>query len=530
MTENIEDSGSIPPINIDGLTPSTNKEENKSCKNEEEKILTKRKTLLLINDDISNYSKRGLYESIIVQEEPYFLRCFSADRNKDRPKHFSIERVVYIKDDFINGEHQETKYLPKNSSLEALPFECAEIDILEPISHSIPTTQELFDSILSMIQSYVDIPLDWSRVCALIVLLSYEQHKFNWVPYLGIFGDTGSGKSILAELLSSLCYRGGYFIQVNSANVYHFLKEYEDTVPTFAEDETQGFEKDSEKSKIYKAGNSKYGKVPRILTTQTGYKLLVYPTYCLKILAGEQVPIVKGLNERLLSINMSKGKAHRDWYARDNEIAEIKKLKWDLLKWRMVNYSCQYSDDIKATCRIENNLRPLRTLAKGLSIEQQFEDWCKEAIKKSQSEKKSTLEGCVVEAIYSLINNSKYEPETIMQGQETTKVYLSFDSLWEKLKTVTFGTTDGFNEKLITNEFGEISKNKVGRVLTDIFGSKTISRKSLDSDSKARFRAFEVNTLLRVVSNYFEEEETDRLKQKIQQSANIESSKNQQEN
>lgn len=159
MTENIEDSGSIPPINIDGLTPSTNKEENKSCKNEEEKILTKRKTLLLINDNISNYSKRGLYESIIVQEEPYFLRCFSADRNKDRPKHFSIERVVYIKDDFINGEHQETKYLPKNSSLEALPFECAEIDILEPISHSIPTTQELFDSILSMIQSYVDIPL-----------------------------------------------------------------------------------------------------------------------------------------------------------------------------------------------------------------------------------------------------------------------------------------------------------------------------------------------------------------------------------
>jgi hypothetical protein len=518
MTQNsIEDSGSIPPINIDGLTPSTNTQ-NRLMEQKEEKTPPKHKVVLMVNDDLFNATNRGLYESIIYQGEPYFLRCYTAQRGDENVKLFSLQKMVTLKEESPNGDTQKTKYRPKESSLEALPFEC--LSILGEVSNSIQTKQELFDRVQSIIQSYVDIPSDWSRVCALIVLLSYEQHKFNWLPYLGIFGDTGSGKSILAELLSYLCYRGGYFIQANSANIYYYLKEYEDTVPTFSEDETQGFEKDTEKSKIYKAGNSKNGKVPRVLTTPTGSKLIVYPVYCLKVFAGEQVPTIKGLNERLLTINMSRGKASKDWYARGNEeMAYLKELKIDLLKWRMVNYSNQYSNGIQATCRIENNLRPLRTIAKGLSAENEFENWCMEAIKRSQNEKKATLEGCVVEAIFDLVSNGIFEAEKVIQGQETKKVYISFDALWEKLKTITYATTDGFNEKLITNEFGEISKNKIGRVLTDIFGSKTISRTPNGSSGiKVRYRVFDADTLGRVVSNYFDEDETEQFKQRIQQS------------
>jgi len=517
LTEEIQDSG-FPLINSDGLTPSTNTQNQKN-KKEKEKISTKRKVLISVNDDILNAANRGLYESIIYQGEPCFLRCYNAHRGDDSVKLFSLEKVVTLKDESLNGDTKKTKYKPKDSTLEALPFEL--LYITGEISNAIPTRQELFDRVLTIIESYVDLPRDWSRVCALFVLLSYEQHKFNWLPYLGVFGDTGSGKSILAELLSYLCYRGGYFIQANSANIYYFLKEYEDTVPTFAEDETQGFEKDTEKSKIYKAGNSKNGKVPRVLTTPTGSKLVVHPVYSLKMLAGDQVPTVKGLNERLLTINMAKGKANKDWYARGKEeMAALKELKMDLLKWRMVNYSNQYPNDIQATCRIENNLRPLRTIANGLSIEGEFEDWCKEAIKKSQNEKKETLEGCVVEAIYELVANGNYEAEKVLQGQEIKKVYISFDDIWEKLESVTYATTDGFNEKLITNEYGEVSKNKVGRILTDIFGSKTISRTPNGSSGvKVRYRVFDSDILGRVVGNYFDEQETERLKQRIQQSS-----------
>ena len=71
---------------------------------------------------------------------------------------------------------------------------------------------------------------------------------------------------------------------------------------------------------------------------------------------------------------------------------------------------------------------------------------------------------------------------------------------------------------MIANVFGEVSKNKIGRVLTDISGSKPISRTPNGSSGiKVRYRVFDANTLGRVVSNYFDEEETEQFKQRIQQ-------------
>ncbi len=458
----------------------------------------------------SQPSDNGLYESILVNDKPCFLQLYSPNANGVETKLFALKTHVEIAD-------VKERWTPKDTTLEALPFHNIE-DIVEinlaNLTYTVPTAQNLFDRIVSTLKTYVNMQDDFFTLCALMVMLTYEQHKFNWVPYLGIFGDTGSGKSALTELMSNLSYRCGYFTEVNSANIYQYLSEYKGTVPCLAEDEIQGFEKDTEKIKIYKSGNSKSGRVPRILTTPTGRQFLVYPTYCFKILAGEQVPTVKGLNERTLAINMSKGRVSKNWYDRTEEdIAKIKKLKWDLLKWRMANYGNQYLSNVQATSRIENNLKPLRAIAKGLSIEQDFENWCNDAIQKSQSEKKETLEGCVVESVYNLVNSGLFESEVVLQGQEVTKIYLNFDELWNNFKKITFATND-FADKVQTNDFGEVTKNRIGRVLTNIFGSKSITRNQ--SNVKIRCRVFEVRTLLNVVSNYFDEEEAQSINQKIQ--------------
>ena len=66
---------------------------------------------------------------------------------------------------------------------------------------------------------------------------------------------------------------------------------------------------------------------------------------------------------------MSKGKASKSWYNRSEEdIAEIKKLKWDLLKWRMVNYFNRYPNEYESTSRIEDNLRPLKSYSKRIDF------------------------------------------------------------------------------------------------------------------------------------------------------------------
>jgi hypothetical protein len=515
MAQEKEDSGSIPLINTDGLTPSPNNQ----VKEKEEKPKILLKSFLCIGNDIENYSKRGLYEAIFFDGQTYFLRCFNADRTENSPKLFSLQKSIITYEESAIGNPKKVTITPKVTSLELLPFDFAEKElesVFEGNKYLVPTTQDLFDRIYSMLKQYADIPSDWLNVCSLMVLMSYEQHKFNWLPYLGIFGDTGSGKSVLTEILSNLCYRCGYFFETNSADIYQYLSEYEDTIPCLAEDETQGLEKDNEKIKIYKSGNSRNGKVIRILQTPNGRKLLSYPTYCFKIITGEQTPTVKGLNERILNIPSSKGKPSKHWYDRTtDDTNEIKKLKWDLLKWRMANYDKNYQEAIHSTSRIEDNLKPLRVLAKGLSIASSFEKWAKDAILKSESEKKSTLEGCTVEAIYTVINRGLFAKEVVLQGQEASKIYINFDSIWEQIKTITLATLD--NDKLQTVEFGEITKNKIGRILSNIFASKSVSRAD-STNNKVRCRTFEIEMLLRVISNYFDEAETERLNIKIQQS------------
>ncbi len=439
LTEELEDSGSIPLISTDGLTPSNNNQ----VKDKKEKPKIVSKSLLFIGDDIENYSKRGLYEAVFFNSQPYFLRCFNADRTGNSPKLFALQKSISTYEESTSGNPQKVMFAPKVTSLELLPFDFGETElesVFEGNKYAIPTTQELFDRIYAMIKLYADISSDWLNVSSLMVLMSYEQHKFNWLPYLGIFGDTGSGKSVLTEILSYLCYRCGYFFETNSADIYQYLSEYEDTIPCLAEDETQGLEKDSEKIKIYKSGSSKSGKVIRILQTPNGRKLLSYPTYCFKIITGEQTPTVKGLNERILCIPSSKGKPSKHWYDRtDKDTNEIKRLKWDLLKWRMANYCNSYQNEINSTSRIEDNLKPLEVLAKGLSISSDLEKWAKETIQKSESEKKSTLEGCTVEAVYTIINRGLFAKETVLQGQLASKLFISFDTIWEQIKTITLG-------------------------------------------------------------------------------------------
>lgn len=506
------DSG-LPHESHEGFRPSFNSTQKIKIENKKKiKVKTIEKSSFIID---ALGGDNGVYESILLPEkdEAVFICCYK-EKNPNCPtKKFALK--TFINRESVLESDQTEQWRPKSNTFETLPFYDSEYKtgINETdTKYSVPSQQDLFDRIVSTLNTYVDMQKDFTELCALMVMMSYEQHKFNWVPYLGVFGDTGSGKSVLVELMSHLCYRCGYFTQTNGADIYQFLSEYGDTTPTLAEDETQGFERDTEKIKIYKSGNSKNGKVMRILMTQNGRKLLNFPTYCFKILAGEQVPTVKGLNERTIIINMSKGKPAKNWYDRTkSDWNIISKLKWDLLKWRMMNYENQYPNDIQATTRIENNLKPLRALAKGLAIEKDFENWCNDAILKSQKDKRATIEGCVVESVYVSMQKGSFEIESVLQGQQVTKIYVNFETIWRAFKDATSATeVQLHSEKLQTDDFGEVTKNKIGRILTDIFYSHSLTRRN-SNEGKVRFRAFEVETLLRVFGNYFDEEEIKKI-------------------
>lgn len=373
------------------------------------------------------------------------------------------------------------------------------------------TKEMLFERIYAEVDAYIDAPREYKLLLALAIMLSYEQEKFNWLPYLGVFGDVESGKSVLGELFATLSYRGKHYVAPTSADIYSFLTEYKDTVPTFVEDEIQGLERDTDKAKIYKSGNSINGCVPRILTTKHARIFIEFKVFCLKMLVGEQEPNLKGLMRRIIKIPTSKGSPQQKWYERtEDDNFRLKILKQKLLLWRMEKIREKYDlTKFSSKSGFEDNLKPFLLLSEDLSIAQEFQKFSNALVEQFQESKRETFEGVLVEAIASLIKRGIFKNNPIIASLDLTN-----NLIWLELKNLISAEQDAYHpEKLNTAEFGDITKNKVTRTLKDLFNVKVI--KIRENETIVRGLRFEREQLLRVFSNYLDESEIEIVKQKL---------------
>jgi hypothetical protein len=423
-------------------------------------------------------------ESLFENEEPKFL-CWN-DSNfelADKLNDLYPKTLARTFDSFLFS-------IPKNYDLQKKP-----------------NAQELFYRIKDIITRYVDIPKEIVVMVTLMIFLSYLQGRFALIPYCGIYGDTGTGKTVLTNLMAMMCFHGYFAVSINSADIYNIINTYGKGNVTLFEDEVQGLEKDTEKVKIYKSGNRYDSSVPRIVNDV----LRKFPTYCFKVLNGEQKPQVKGLEERTLTVESTKG-IPQSCFEKDRLsqefIEKIQTLKIDLLKWKMLNEKTPL-ETFESKTRFESNLMPLRAIAKGLLCNSEFENWCEEQIKLSEQRKKSTLEGCLSEILQHLIENKgfKYEPLE-------NNITITFKAIWEKVPDFIEGQQDRFHyDKFNSVDFGELTKHTIGSKLSDVFHCETRGRR-VDKEY-FKVKVFNVDILLKALSNYLEEEEIETLKTKI---------------
>lgn len=442
------------------------------------------------------FTDEGFYfESAFTEDsEPTFLVCSNPS--------FEIHESVLVKDKKVVGRTERQTF-------ETMPFIIYDFD-------NAKSKEELFQKIYAEVDAYIDAPREYKILLALAIMLSFEQEKFNWLPYLGVFGDVESGKSVLGELFATLCYRGQIFTSSPSADIYEFLTQYKDTIPIFVEDEIQGLERDSEKAKIYKSGNSKNACVPRILKTEHGRKLIQYSVFGLKMLLGEQEPNLKGLLRRIIKIPMSKGNPQKKWYERTEEDnIRLRKLKQDLLKWAMNRKNERYDlTKYPSKSGFEDNLKPFLLLSEDLSIAQEFQTFCNSLLQQFQESKKETFEGVLVETVHSLILKGFFINE-----QVTQTVKIKNNLIWQELPShCSVEPIPYHNEKVATSEFGEITKSKVSRTLKDIFDAKTVNIR----ENETTFRGIRIEWLRLegAFSNYLESDELEVIKQKLKGDSN----------
>ncbi len=356
---------------------------------------------------------------------------------------------------------------------------------------TIPDRENLFWKIWQEIDLFIDIEKIWKDVLASCVLFSYQQEKLQTVPYLLVYGDNESGKSTVLQVLKYLCYRPMYGVTIPAADLYGFLED-SDGIGCIFEDEIQGIQKDTDKIKIYKAGYKKGAVVPRTIITSFDRTIKYYRTFCFKICASEQLPQVKGFNERFLFLPMVEGFPQKEWADLTKEdINRLQELRDILLKWRMLSKDWELpSFELSIKGRLKELWKPILQITHGLVVYDDLFRFVEEQKKERLGTKQDTLEGHIVKVVIENFNSIA----NLSNG-------IPFSTIWESLVADLSGKVDEKKPNIMdTSEFFNVSKNKVGYRLREVLSGQSKAIKDGNMVLKAYF--FDFEKLRRVAKKY----------------------------
>ena len=420
----------------------------------------------------SGYTVNGCFEAVYVDEKPCFLVKNS--------ENFAIVESVEV-----NGE----KFFPKGTkNIPYRPYGFFE--------GPVPNREELFYKIRDQFEIFIDVEPIWKDVLSACVLLSYHQEKLQTVPYIFLYGDNESGKSTVLQLLKFLCYRPMYGVTIPSADLYGYLEDT-DSVGCILEDEVQGIQKDTDKIKIYKAGYKEGAVVPRTLMPQFDRIIKYYRTFCFKACAGEQIPQVKGFNERFLFIPMVEGFPQKEWADTTKEdLKRLYDLRNMLLKWRLLSKDWQLPEvQMPMKGRVKELWKPLLQITHDLTVYDGLFKFVEDQRTERLNTKQNTLEGHIVKVVIDIHNQAK-----------DTVDFIPFKTVWDELRLDLDGKIDERKPNVMdTSEFFDITKNKIGYRLREVLSGKTAVRREKDSEGNwvsSKVYVFDSEKLKRIARKY----------------------------
>jgi hypothetical protein len=358
----------------------------------------------------------------------------------------------------------------------------------------VPNREELFWKVWNEFETLVDVEPIWKLVLAACTMLTYQQEKMRTVPYIFLYGDNESGKSTVLQVLKALSYRPLYGVTIPSADLYGYLEDV-DGAGCILEDEVQGINKDMDKVKIYKAGYKAGAVVPRTLITQNDRIIKYYRTFCFKACASEQIPQVKGFNERFLFISMVEGFPQKEWAGLTGmDLEGFQHLRDMLLKWRMLSRDWQMPEvHLPFKGRLKELWSPLLQTCSGLTVYNDLFNFAKDQQNERLSGKQNTLEGHIVKVVVDLSNEAK-DP------------CIPFQTIWMDLAHDLDGKLDDRKPHVMdTSEFFNVTKNKVGYRLREIVCGKSKPIRDRDAegnDTVVKAYVFDPEKLRRVARKY----------------------------
>jgi hypothetical protein len=405
----------------------------------------------MIVNKYSQNRKGDLYESILIQNEPLFLNIINVgDSNKEE-----IDLIPYI--------YENTRILKPPSLEEYLhnPYEFSSIDDIKEtiIKAKNETIFSLYSKAKSIKSKYVDQEEHIINLISVDNIFSYFQDRFNTTHYTGIFGENGSGKSSIGDIVEAIAYRAMNTTDPTPANIFRSLGSIEAGQITLILDEAERIDQSPEMMSILKTGYDFKKQVSRI--NQNSGKPEKFYTYCSKYIIGERPPsqnIARGVMDRtfanivfignpkydikeILNPTETGGDEYKNLF---NEIIEFRKL---LFVYRIMHFKDAIPNtDIGISGRNKELVKPYLQLFSNPQTEEdkkiykEIENTFQILLKIKNDKKSFTLESALFPIIIELMHETK------------TKI-ITFSDFWDRLKDNIKGH---FDEK---NPMNIIQKN-----------------------------------------------------------------------
>ncbi len=285
------------------------------------------------------------------------------------------------------------------------------------------TDRELLAEVESFLRSQVDISERDLKLVSTYVLLTYLVDRMKTIPYLRAVGDTGSGKTRLISAVGSLCRMPCFTVSITAASLFRVIDKY---APTMVIDEAN-FEKGSDDATAlmqislsgYKNGNSvlrteknRHGEL-----TPKSYK-----TFGAKIYAGIKISDSPAFENCCHKIVMQETKrSDIELIVSDEDELRAETLRNRLTLWRLRNFDMDVKAKIKSaqqelkkkpiSKRLVEISLPLFALIEDKDTRDDFIASLQTRTTTAASEKSDTTDGQIIEIIWNLIYEKKFNNE-----------------------------------------------------------------------------------------------------------------------
>lgn len=300
------------------------------------------KTSKDIKENGENIIPVSYYEDqdyILEQIKPIIVATRATRATHSRAEGYKekYKYIIYTKADKTIGEIDE--FVVDNRTYRPIEGKMVEKNsVLLPSGiEEYGTTKELIKEISDYLLEYFEPPKFFEKFLPYYVLFTWVYQRFPFIAYLHFVGLTGTGKTIAAETLSSLCYKpidaAG---SVTIASIFRLADQWKGTL--FLDE----FDLSSFGQEGYHAVVTflKTGVSDRTILRVEGEKKKEVEAFAVKspkIFTSEQPITDAGLQSRTFVIKMEKNKKRLPLYKLSSYYEKGLKLRNKLLLWRLHN-------------------------------------------------------------------------------------------------------------------------------------------------------------------------------------------------